>query len=192
MRSFSNVVGFDDAPFEKSHRGDVLVVGAIFTRTRLDGVVSTKIRRDGSNATQRVAEALLSSPFEEHVQAIMLQGLALGGFNVVDIHELAAITKRPVIIVMRKKPVENRMTNALEKLRDNQTIRGGDRKIALIRNAGTAVQYGDLYVQAAKIEPDEIRGLLKNTTLTGNIPEPLRLAHIIAGGVVRGVSRGRA
>jgi uncharacterized protein len=29
-------------------------------------------------------------------------------------------------------------------------------------------------------------------TLHGNLPEPLRLAHLIAGGVTTGESRGRA
>ena len=34
--------------------------------------------------------------------------------------------------------------------------------------------------------------LLRATTLHGNVPEPLRLAHLIAGGVTTGASRGRA
>jgi endonuclease V-like protein UPF0215 family len=34
--------------------------------------------------------------------------------------------------------------------------------------------------------------LLAATTLHGNVPEPLRLAHLIAGGVTTGESRGRA
>ena len=38
---------------------------------------------------------------------------------------------------------------------------------------------------------DKAADLLAATTSHGNIPEPLRLAHIIAGGVERGASRGR-
>ena len=38
----------------------------------------------------------------------------------------------------------------------------------------------------------EARVLVAATTLHGNVPEPLRLAHIIAGGVATGWSRGRA
>jgi endonuclease V-like protein UPF0215 family len=34
--------------------------------------------------------------------------------------------------------------------------------------------------------------LVAATTLHGNIPEPLRIAHLIAGGIVAGRSRGRA
>ena len=48
MRPLSNVIGIDDAPFQRSHRGNVGLVGAIFTRHRLDGVVLGQVRRDGS------------------------------------------------------------------------------------------------------------------------------------------------
>jgi endonuclease V-like protein UPF0215 family len=39
---------------------------------------------------------------------------------------------------------------------------------------------------------EEARRIVAATTLHGNIPEPLRLAHLIAGGIVTGKSRGRA
>ena len=48
-RRLSNVVGFDDAPFAKAHRGNVKVVGAVFARERLDGVLVGQVRRDGAN-----------------------------------------------------------------------------------------------------------------------------------------------
>jgi endonuclease V-like protein UPF0215 family len=34
--------------------------------------------------------------------------------------------------------------------------------------------------------------MLEVTTLHGKLPEPLRIAHLIAGGIVTGKSRGRA
>ena len=30
QRGFANVVGFDDAPFDRAHRGDVAVFGAVY------------------------------------------------------------------------------------------------------------------------------------------------------------------
>ncbi len=63
MAAFSNVIGFDDAPFAHEHRGDVLLVGAVCARTRLDGVVSTRVRRDGANAARRMIEAISGSRF---------------------------------------------------------------------------------------------------------------------------------
>jgi len=51
---------------------------------------------------------------------------------------------------------------------------------------------GAVHVQRAGLSLGEARDLLAATTLHGNIPEPLRLAHLIAGGIVTGKSRGRA
>jgi hypothetical protein len=54
----SHVVGFDDAPFDHGHRGDVLLVGAVYAGARLDGVLSCKARRDGVNWTGALAECV--------------------------------------------------------------------------------------------------------------------------------------
>ena len=50
MRGLTNTIGFDDGPFERTARGNVLLVGCVCSRTRLDGVVSARVRRDGANA----------------------------------------------------------------------------------------------------------------------------------------------
>ena len=55
-RVITNVIGFDDAPFERTHRGDVLLIGAVFSRTRLDGVVSA---RDREAPTLRAVEPIV-------------------------------------------------------------------------------------------------------------------------------------
>jgi endonuclease V-like protein UPF0215 family len=47
-------------------------------------------------------------------------------------------------------------------------------------------------VQRAGLDLDEARAIVADTTLHGNVPEPLRLAHLIAGGIASGHSRGRA
>lgn len=51
---------------------------------------------------------------------------------------------------------------------------------------------GGVWVQRAGLSLDEAAALLAATTTQGRIPEPLRVAHLVAGGVGRGESRGRA
>src|SRR6266545_1643311 len=82
--SISSVVGFDDFPFPRTHRGDVQVVGTVYTRLRLDGIISGRIRRDGVNATDRLTHLIRGSRFAPQLRLVMLQGIALGGFNVVE------------------------------------------------------------------------------------------------------------
>jgi len=186
-RSFSNVVGFDDSPFDLEHRGDVRVVGAVCARTRLDGVLATTVRRDGSNSTERLAETILASRFADHIRAVLLQGIALAGFNVVDIERLAELTRTPVLVVVRKQP---RMQMVKDALIDRTP--GGAEKWKLVERMGVPEKLGALWIQRAGLTVAEATELLAATTSHGHIPEPLRLAHIIAGGVERGASRGRA
>lgn len=184
---FSNVIGFDDAPFDKAHRGDVRLVGTICARTRLDGLVSGRVRRDGRNSTSTMVELLQSSQFESHVQAVLLQGIAVAGFNVVDVHALHEALGRPVMVVARRQPNFTKIRRTLL-----QSVPGGDRKWGLIERLGEMEPLRGVFVQRVGLSLSEARHLLSATTLHGNLPEPLRLAHIIAGGVTTGASRGRA
>jgi hypothetical protein len=185
-RPLTNVVGFDDSPFEREHRGDVRLVGVVCSRTRLDGIVSGFVRRDGANSTSRMVALVRGSQFAHHVRAVLLQGIAVAGFNVVDLHGLNAALGVPVLVVVRRPP---RM--ALVKSALFERTPGAERKWRLIQSAGPVERLGEVWVQRAGLTLDEAGSLLEATTLHGNIPEPLRLAHLIAGGIERGVSRGR-
>jgi uncharacterized protein len=215
-----NVIGFDDGPFDREHRGDVLLVGAMCSGTRLDGVVAGRIRRDGADAARRMVQVLRASQFGESVQAVMLQGIAVGGFNVVDIHGLAKALDVPVLVVVRRPPDMAGVRRALfsDVPHARPRVPGAVRKWKLIEAAGSLEPLGAsrrsqkkhakdakaapsgiattaprLWIQrAGGLSLEDARRLVTATTLHGNIPEPLRLAHLIAGGVTTGRSRGRA
>lgn len=208
-----NVIGFDDGPFAREHRGDVLLVGVVTSGTRVDGIVSGKIRRDGANATRTMIELVRRSQFGAHLQAVLFQGIAVGGFNVVDIHGLSKALKVPVLVVTRRAPdmaaVKRALFHATPAARPR--VPGAARKWKLIESAGAMEVLGEsrraqrrgvvtgihtpqprLWIQRAGLSLDEARALVASTTLHGNIPEPVRLAHLIAGGITTGKSRGRA
>lgn len=183
----SNVIGFDDGPFRREHRGDVPLIGVVCARTRVDGVLVGRVRRDGANATSAMASLLRDSPFHGHVQAVLLQGIAVAGFNVVDIHALADAVERPVVVVARRAPDLPSIRRALF-----ARVPGAARKWRLIERAGPMERAGEVFVQRAGISLDHARDLLAATRLHGHLPEALRVAHLVAGAVVEGRSRGRA
>jgi endonuclease V-like protein UPF0215 family len=206
-----NVIGFDDGPFPREHRGDVLLVGVVCSATRVDGIVSGRIRRDGADSTRKMVELVRSSQFGGHIQAVLLQGIAVGGFNVVDVHGLSRALKIPVLVVVRRAPDMAAVRRAL--FSDAPTSRprvpGAARKWKLIEQAGSLERLGpsrrslkkasglatpgpQLWIQRAGLSLEEARRIVATTTLHGNIPEPLRVAHLIAGGITTGRSRGRA
>jgi uncharacterized protein len=186
-RRYSHVAGFDDAPFDRGHRGDVRVVGAVFAGRRLDGVLSTRVRRDGANATARLAACITGSRFFAQLQAVLLQGIAFAGFNVVDLDALHRDTGLPVVVIARRRPSLAAIRRALL-----TQVPGGQRKWRLIEAAGPMEPLAGVYVQRRGIGRAEAGRLIEGFQHHGLLPEPLRVAHMIAGGITLGESRHRA
>jgi hypothetical protein len=175
------IVGIDDGPFDRKRGGDVQVVGTIFRGAAfLDGMVATKVRRDGRNATPKLVAMIRGSRYFQQLHYVMLDGIALGGFNVVDIHRLNAETGLPVMVVVRRQPNLDAVRRALSNLP------GWQARWKLIQQAGPMEPVGGLWIQRAGIEPNEAEALLALSCTHSKLPEPLRLAHIIAGALVTG------
>ncbi|MFH0890032.1 MAG: DUF99 family protein [Candidatus Aenigmatarchaeota archaeon] len=184
------IVGWDDAPFDKKDR-EVRIFGAIFRGgTWFDGLLSTTITVDGDDSTEKITAMINKTRHMNQLRIIMLDGITFGGFNVVDIAELNEKTGKAVIAISRRKPNFRNIKKALENV-DN-----GAGKWALIKKAGRPircrVKNRDIYYQASGINRKDAENVIKLSSTRSLIPEPLRVAHIIASGVVKGESYGRA
>ncbi|MBW2989119.1 DUF99 family protein [Candidatus Woesearchaeota archaeon] len=179
-------LGIDDSPFRKFTKGDVLVVGTLFRGGMiLDGLVSTKVRIDGRNSTEKLARMINRSKFRRQLRCILLNGIALGGFNVVDIKELNKKTGIPVIVVIRKYPDFKKIEDTLKRINKKG-------KYELIQKAGPVEKTDKIYIQRKGISKEKAKEIIKITCTRSLIPEPIRAAHLIAGGIVNGESRGKA
>ncbi|MDM8542166.1 DUF99 family protein [Desulfococcaceae bacterium HSG9] len=183
---YSNVIGFDDAPFPRNHRGDVSIVGAVYAALRLDGVLVSRIRKDGANAAKKIVALIASSRFANHIGLIMLQGVAMAGFNVVDALYLHRRLKLPVLIVARHRPDMAAVRQALL-----NHVPGGVRKWKLIRTLGPMESVAGVYVQRVGLSINEAEAVIKTFAIHSHIPEPIRTAHLIAGAITLGHSKGR-
>jgi endonuclease V-like protein UPF0215 family len=148
--------------------------------------LSGKVRRDGVNATRTIVRMVSGCRFYGHLQAVLLQGIAFAGFNVVDLQAAYQALGVPVIAVTRRQPDMDAVRSALL-----QHVPGGPRKWRLIEKAGPVEPAAGVYVQRAGISLGETGVLIEQLALNGNLPEPLRTAHLIAGGIVQGESRHR-
>ncbi len=185
-RTFSHVVGFDDGSFDKYREESVPVVGAVFAGARLEGVLCGTVETDGSNATEVLAGMVGESKFAPQLQLVLLQGIALAGFNVIDLHALHERLDLPLLVVARRRP-------RLDKMRDALLTRvpGGEAKWRLIEGLGPMEPVAGIYVQRVGLSLSQAKAVIEGTAIHGNIPEPLRTAHLIAGGISAGESRGR-
>ncbi len=184
------ILGFDDGPFKRGD-SDVLVVGTVFRGGQwLDGVMSTHVSVDGIDSTEKLIELVENSRFKD-VRVIMLDGLGFGGFNLVDIQRLSDETGLSVIVIIRNRPDLDEIKSALENLSDR------DFRWDCILNAGDVVEVKvradkTIYIQSCGIHIDDAVAIVKLSATRSLIPEPIRVSHLIASGIVSGQSKGKA
>ena len=184
-KRYSNIIGFDDAPFSPDHKGKVWVVGAVFASLRFDGVLIGEIEKDGSDSAATLTKMVSESKFAEHAQLIMLQGIAFGGFNVIDVFHLHEKLNLPVLVVSRRSPDMDAIRKAL-----TTQISDGEKKWEIINRLGPMEALGKVFVQRVGITLEEAEAVIERFAIHSHIPEPIRVAHLIAGALVDGVSRG--
>ncbi|MEM2098532.1 MAG: DUF99 family protein [Candidatus Bathyarchaeia archaeon] len=178
------VVGVDDGVFNPHVEAFVPVIGVVFRGGYwFDGVMRTDVMVDGFDATAKIASMVTSSQHYKQLRVILLNGVTFGGFNVVDIKELNAATGLPIIAVTREKPDLTEIREALMHL-----PRSEERWRAIL-NAGELFEVvtrrgqNCIYGHAAGVSMDDARRVLRLTSTRSNIPEALRVAHLIASGI---------
>lgn len=180
------VLGVDDGIFLPHSDGFAPVVGVVFRGGYwLDGVMSTRVKIDGFDATKMIASMIKSSPHCGQLRVVMLDGVTFAGFNIVDIKELNAETKLPVIVVTRDRPDFHDIHRALRNLpapekRWKAVLNAGD-----IFEVNTRGKGKRIYMEVSGILVEDARKILKITSTRSNIPEALRTAHLIASGIGR-------
>jgi hypothetical protein len=178
------VLGIDDGIFTPHMKGLVPVVGVVFRGGYwLDGVMHTKVEVDGFDATRKIVSMIINSPHYKQLRVIMLNGITFAGFNVVNVKKLNMKTKLPVIAVTREKPNFAEIREALKNLpksteRWKAIFNAGEIFEVPARNEAEKV-----YMQISGVLEEDARKILQLTSTRSNIPEALRVAHLIASGI---------
>ena len=187
FRSIKNeirVLGIDDGRFVPHTKGTVDVVGVVYRGGYwFEGIMSTEITIDGIDATEKLAAMIKNSAYYGEIRVIVLDGVTFAGFNVVDIKELSCRVDLPVMSVARQKPDLEEIVSALKNLpefekRWQAMLNAGELFEVETRNGENPV-----YVQTAEFLREDALNILKRTSTRSNIPEALRVAHIIASGL---------
>ena len=187
MKDEIRVLGIDDGYFLKHKKGRVLVVGAVLKGGGdLEGILSCSVEKDGRDATKRLIGMINSSKHKRQLRYILTNGTTLAGFNIVDIAELHKKTRLPVVSVLRKKPNLDKVDKALGHFRDKKE------RLSIMGKAGEINRHRKLWFQVAGVSLSEAKELIDKTLRKSNIPEPVRIAHLIASGVTYGESTKRA
>jgi endonuclease V-like protein UPF0215 family len=181
-----HILGVDDAPFDKKQSRPVPVVGVLMEGNDLvEGVALTEFPVDGSDATGFLADWIARLRWRPAIQAVVLGGITLAGLGVVDLEALADLLQVPVLAVTRREPGRSRLDAAF-------VAAGLPERRSIARRSPAAVRAAPgLYVAFAATQPARATALIRATLRKSRMPEPLRLAHLIAQALGRGESRGR-
>src|SRR5947208_14252440 len=93
------VIGFDDVPWRHRRKATVGVVGAVCAGTRFEGMVYGTVRRDGWRATSALEALLLEGKLLPQIHLVLLDGIAMGGFNSVVLPLSATARLRSAVAV---------------------------------------------------------------------------------------------
>ncbi|MEM2924498.1 MAG: DUF99 family protein [Methanocellales archaeon] len=184
------ILGIDDSPLVSKK---VFLIGTIFRGGKwLDGVLKAEVERDGLDATRQIIMMVKNSKHYPQIRVILLNGVTLAGFNVVDVKKVFKEVKVPVIVVMRSKPDYTAIEAALQNLSKPKL------RLAIIKRAGKIYEVKTqprglpVYMQCTGIEPEDAEKIVKLASTRSRIPEPLRVAHLIATAITYGESAGRS
>jgi endonuclease V-like protein UPF0215 family len=180
------VLGIDDGPFAKRQVEPVPIVGVSMEGADLvEGVAVTSFPVDGAGATEFLARFVLGLRARAGLHAVVLGGITIAGLGIVDLSALAAALRRPVLAVGRRSSERSELARALR-------AAGYPDRLDLVRRAPPSFRVDDgLWVSAAGAEPEAAARLVRATLRKARVPEPLRLAHLLARALVLGESRGR-
>jgi endonuclease V-like protein UPF0215 family len=159
---------------EKSIAAGVVMRGDM----RIDGIGFCEPEVGGTNATEQLI-AMYSRLGREDIRAWVLGGCIISWFNVVDSVELHEATGVP-IVCLSYNPSEGIEKFFREYFPDDWQSRvelmnrGGHRQEVFL-NTGHSV-----FLTTSGITLDQARRLVNQFTLDGRVPEPIRVARIIA------------
>lgn len=186
MKPEIRVLGIDDCAFKPHVKGQVRIIGVVFRGGYwLDGLMHTKIDVDGFDATEKIVSMIIGSSHYQQLRVILLNGITFAGFNIVDVKALNLATNLPVITVTREKPDFTDIHKALQNLPKSEErwkaiLSAGEPVEVSTRNAKAKV-----YMQTAGVSKEDAEKILRLTSTRSNIPEALRVAHLIASGMSR-------
>jgi len=190
IKSQIRLLGIDDSPFEFIDK-HTSIIGVVMRGGKyLECVLKGEVMVDGDNATSVCKKMINKTRHKDQIRSVLLDGVALGGFNVVDIEELYKKTEIPIITITRDKPDFEKIKKALQKKFDDWDIRWNVINKGKLHEIET--EHNPIFVKCEGIDIDETKEIIKLSTIRGVIPEPIRVAHLIASGIKRGESYGKA
>ena len=176
------IVGVDDGAFHlrRGANGSAVIVAVLFHGSRIFAVRIGRIEVDGTDANFVLMALLKPLAYE----VVMLSGISFGGFNLVDIKHLSGQIGKPVIAVIGERPNNTAVRHALRGHFEDWKARW-----QMVQNAGSVYSSRPLlkepkvYFEVKGGSPSFARKLIASSSTISRLPEPIRVAGLLARGL---------
>ena len=161
-----------------------VLAGVVMRADRvLDGFGFATATVGGMDATGKVIE-LYESLERDDINFILLNGCIISWYNVVDLHKVVEETQRPLLCVTYEES-EGLEKYFLELFPDDwkcrvEVYRKNGSRTPITLHTGHTV-----YARFINLTLDEAKGLLNKFTIHGAVPEPLRVARLLARSLLK-------
>jgi endonuclease V-like protein UPF0215 family len=178
-------LGVEDGSFDAFNREadcQTILCGVLMERDRIVCVRQRKITVDGLDATDNLVSIMKGLV----IDAVILGGITFGGFNVIDPNIIHSNTGIPVIVYSGEKPDNKAVLTALQKhFPDWETRWNIIKSAGKIYNAQIFENSPEIYYEATGCDTEWAEKILKASAMINRIPEPVRVAGLIARGLTR-------
>ncbi len=182
-KAFLRLLGVEDGSFKAFQRRGgsfTYLVGVVMESNRVLDVKAARIEVDGLDATDRLLEMYSGTD----VNAVLLGGITFAGFNVIDPWRVHEALGAPIIIVSKVRPSDDDMLEALKKHFEDWRQRWEPiDRLGTVHECTTFPRESPIFYEVVGCDSEWAEETLKGASLISRIPEPVRVAGIVARGL---------
>ena len=183
IKPTSRLIGIDDGPFPPKTDDEVRyapLIAVWLKGSHLQHLRTDWITVDGLDATRKVQLLLKGSL---HIP-VLLSGVTFGGFNLIDPWKVQKNTKAPVIVVIGSRPDNRAVKRALFRHFPDWKERWDlIRSLGPLHHVRTMANEGPVFFERFGCSTQDAALILKGSAFVSRVPEPLRVAGILARGL---------
>jgi endonuclease V-like protein UPF0215 family len=175
-----HIVGVEDGSFQKNVTKKALLVAVLVSGSKIEHVKAFKITVDGLDATERLSANIRDWAFD----ALLLSGISFAGFNLIDPMKVFEAFGKPIIIISRTKPNNKTVNRVLRAHFEDWEMRWVIfEKLGPVHKTLSLFGKRPVYLEAVYADVEWAAQLVCALAFWSRLPEPLRVARLIARGL---------
>ncbi len=161
------------------------ILGGIVMRADLiiDGIIWTEIDIGGFDASSAII-SMVQRLARDDLNAIIVHGTVIAGYNIIDLAEVVQRTELPMISVTRE-PQEDLQKHLISTFPTDWKRRWEIAQRNGYLHALPLEQGHSVFVQFSGCKWNDVKAVLRRLTRFGGIPEPIRVARLLARAVIK-------